>query len=94
MLDNYDGDTPINIGNTQSISIKELALNIKEIVGLHSEIRWDTTKLSGQHKKPSCNKKLIDLGFNQDNYTSIDFGLSETYEWFKNVYPKIRGYKN
>ena len=94
LLENYNGEKPINIGNVQSISIKELALTIKEIVGLSSEIKWDTTKLSGQYKKPSSNKKLLDLGFSHKDYTPIDVGLRETYRWFKDVYPKVRGYKN
>lgn len=94
LMENYNGPDPINIGNTKSISILDLALTLKKIIGLKSDIIWDTTKLSGQHKKPSSNKKLLETGFDIETYTPIKEGLSETYEWFQNTYPNVRGYKN
>jgi len=92
LLDNYDNKYPINIGNTQEHSISSLVENLCYILGYSGDIIWDTTKLSGQYRKPSNNKKFLDLGWNPNNYTSLEDGLKKTCNWFKIVYPKVRGY--
>lgn len=93
LLENYDGEHPINIGNTSSLSIKDLANLIHKIMDLKTDINWNISELSGQHKKPSSNANLESLGFPLSSYTNIEKGLLETCEWFKNSYPNIRGYK-
>ncbi len=55
------------------------------------EIKFDITKPKGQIKKPTSNKKFIDLGWDEKRYTDIEKGLEETCNWFKNNYPNIRG---
>lgn len=92
LLENYDGAHPINIGNTNEYSISELVENLCYILNFSGDIAWDTTKLSGQYKKPSSNKKFLDLGWDPNNYTSLEDGLKKTCNWFKMVYPNIRGY--
>tara|TARA_R100000152_G_C6771989_1_gene198683 strand:- start:976 stop:1941 length:966 start_codon:yes stop_codon:yes gene_type:complete len=92
LLENYEGKHPINIGNTRESSIAELVETLCQTLDFSGEIVWDTTKLSGQHKKPSSNKKFLDIGWNADNYTSLEDGLKKTCNWFKMVYPNIRGY--
>ena len=44
-----------------------------------------------QHRKPSSNKKLLNLGWEKEDYTSLENGLKKTCEWFKIRYPKVRG---
>ena len=55
LLEHYDKPEPINVGNTQEYSIREIAETIAEIVGFSGEIIWDTSKPMGQHRKPSNN---------------------------------------
>jgi len=55
------------------------------------EIVWQTDKPSGQHRKPSCNKKLLDLGWRKEYYTSLEDGLKKTCDWFIMAYPNVRG---
>ena len=93
LLKNYSGETPINIGNTDSLSIYDLADTVKQIMGLKGNIKWNDSELKGQHKKPSSNNKLLKLGFSPDTYTPIKVGLNEVCEWFKKTYPDIRGFK-
>ena len=93
LMDEYNEPDPINIGNTDSLSIGNLAASIKSVVGLEHPIEWNSDQLSGQHKKPSTNDRLINIGFNKSEYTKIETGLSETYDWFCKNYPNIRGYK-
>jgi len=91
LLEHYDEPEPINVGNTQEYSIKEVAEMIAEIVGFDGKIVWDTSKPMGQHRKPSDNSKLIELGWRQENYTDLKKSLTETYKWVILKYPNLRG---
>ena len=91
LLDRYDDPEPINVGNTQEYSIKEIAEMVAEIVEFNGEIIWDTSKPTGQHRKPSDNSKLIGLGWKQENYTDLKKALTKTYKWVILKYPHLRG---
>jgi len=93
LLGHYDEPDPINVGNTNEISIKETAEIICEIMGFEGEIVWDTTKPKGQHRKPSDNSKLLELGWREENYTNFKKALTKTCEWVILNYPNIRGAK-
>jgi len=91
LLENYDEEFPINIGNTKEYSIKQVVDNICFLLDYKGEIVWDISKPNGQHRKPSSNQKLLDLGWEHENYTSLEEGLKKTCEWFKIRYPDVRG---
>ena len=57
----------------------------------NGEVIWQTDKPSGQHRKPSCNQKLLDLGWKKEDYTSLENGLKKTCNWFIMTYPNVRG---
>jgi len=87
----YSDPDPINIGNTEEHSIKEVVETICEIVGYDGKISWRSDMPNGQHRKPSSNKKLIELGWNESNFTTLKDGLKTTCQWFISNYPKLRG---
>lgn len=91
LLENYNEPEPINIGNTEEYSIKELVDIICKQLDYNGEIIWQIDKPSGQHRKPSCNKKLIDLGWKKEYHTSLEEGLKKTCDWFIITYPNVRG---
>lgn len=91
LLDNYDEPEPINIGNIEEYSIKEVTDTLCELLEYDGRIFWNVIKPSGQHRKPSSNQKLINLGWKEQNYTPLKQGLKKTCEWFKITYPNIRG---
>jgi GDP-L-fucose synthase len=91
LLENYDEPQPINIGNTEEYSIKEVIDYICELLEYEGKIFWNTNKPNGQFKKPSSNKKLLDLGWKEEDYTPFKEGLKKTCEWFKINYPNVRG---
>ena len=91
LLGHYDKPVPINVGNTQEYSIKKVAEIIAEIVGFNGEIVWDISRPMGQHRKPSDNSRLIELGWRQENYTNLRKALTETYKWVILSYPSLRG---
>ena len=91
LLENYNDPEPINIGNTGEHSIKEIVGLVCSIMDYDGEVRWDTSRPSGQHRKPSSNQKLLDLGWDKKWHTSLEKGLTKTCEWVKDNYPLIRG---
>jgi GDP-L-fucose synthase len=91
LLENYNGEEPINIGNTQEYSIDEIAEIICNLLEYKGKIVCNTNKPTGQHRKPSNNEKLINLGWDKKDYTSLKDGLKKTCDWFKINYPNVRG---
>lgn len=91
LMEHYDEPEPINIGNTEEYSIKEVVEMICELLEYDGKIEWQTDKPSGQHRKPSSNQKLIKLGWREENYTPLKEGLKKTCDWFIINYPNVRG---
>lgn len=91
LLENYNEPEPINIGNTKEYSIENVIEMICKQLDYSGEIVWQIDKPSGQYRKPSCNKKLLDLGWREKDYTSLEEGLKKTCDWFIMTYPNIRG---
>lgn len=84
----------VNIGNTlEELSISKIARVISAHLDFKPNIIWDSSKPSGQLRKPSSNEKLKIFGYNLLGLTSINDGLKKTVEWFLENYPDVRGIK-
>jgi len=81
LLENYNGDVPLNIGVGSDVSIKELAELIADIVGFQGEIRWDSSKPDGTPRKLLDVTKIHSLGWMAK--ISLKQGLQDTHSWFK-----------
>jgi GDP-L-fucose synthase len=92
LSDNYDGIEPVNIGNSEQISIMALAHMIAEEIGYEGGGNFDRSKPDGQYQKPSSNEKLLSLGW-KGEYTPLREGLRETIKSFQARYPNVRGVK-
>ncbi|MBR9999949.1 MAG: GDP-L-fucose synthase [Cyclobacteriaceae bacterium] len=82
LMHHYDGPGFINIGIGEDISIKDLALMIKEIVGYPGELKFDTGKPDGTPRKLMDVSKLHNLGFKAK--ISLQEGIESVYEAYKN----------
>ena len=80
LMNHYNDSEIINIGAGKDISIKELALLIKEIVGYKGEIRFDTSKPDGMPRKLLDVSKIKSLGWVPK--ISLKEGIKRTYEWY------------
>jgi len=84
LMENYNDQDFLNIGTGQDISIKELALMIKDIVGFEGKLTFDVNKPDGMPKKLLDVSKINNLGW---KYTiGLDEGMQATYKWFLNNY--------
>jgi GDP-L-fucose synthase len=90
-MNNYEGSEPINIGSTAEYLLKDVIDLICKELGFNGEIKFDISKPKGQIRKPTCNEKLLKIGWEAKNYTSLQEGLRKTCSWFKQNYPNIRG---
>lgn len=71
----------INIGSGKEISIKELALLIKDIVGFEGDVVFDETRPDGTLKKLLDVSRLTNLGWKPK--ISLKEGISSAYDSFK-----------
>lgn len=63
LMNNYDEEQFINIGVGEDISIKDLALLIKTIIGYKGELKFDSNKPDGTPRKLMDVRKLHALGW-------------------------------
>jgi GDP-L-fucose synthase len=77
---NYDGEGFVNIGVGEDISIKDLAILIKDIVGYEGEIRHDLSKPDGTPRKLMDVSKITALGWKAR--IGLREGITKVYEDF------------
>ena len=83
LMNNYNQSEMINVGYGKDISIKELALTIKEITEFDGELIFDDTKPDGMPNKLLDISKMNKLGWSTK--TDLKKGLKKTYAWFKKI---------
>lgn len=81
LMNNYDGSDIINVGTGIDVTIKELALLIKDVVGFEGDIIFDPTKPDGTPRKLLSVTRLNNLGWHAQ--VALRDGLEKTYEWYK-----------
>ncbi len=67
----------INVGSGEEISIRDLALNIRNVVGFKGEIKFDASKPDGTPRKLIDSSRLKSLGWTSK--VSLENGLINTY---------------
>jgi len=80
LMDNYSENQFVNVGWGKEISIKELALLIKEVIGYEGELVFDTSKPDGTTRKLLDVSLLSSLGFQPS--ISLKEGITSTYKDF------------
>ncbi len=80
LMQNYNGQKHVNIGVGVDLSIKDLALMIKKIVGYTGEIKHDLTKPDGTPRKLMDVSFLHSLGWKHK--IELEQGISEVYKDF------------
>lgn len=82
LMQNYNEPGFLNVGTGEDITIRDLALLIKDIVGYRGEIIQDTSKPDGTPRKLMDVSKLNALGWKAS--ISLEEGIKKIYEEVKN----------
>lgn len=80
LLENYDGNEPLNVGVGYDLSIRDLVQKVKTIIGYRGEIVYDTTKPNGTPRKLLDSTKLQKLGWLAE--ITLERGIEDTYHWY------------
>lgn len=78
----------LNCGSSDEISIKDLAVTIKNCLGYNGDIRLNHSMPSGTFRKKMDNSRMLKTGFSPT--TSLIPGIKKTYDWFVKNQKKIR----
>jgi GDP-L-fucose synthase len=78
LMDNYSDPQTINVGFGDDLSIKDLALTVKEVVGFEGELVFDTSKPDGTPRKLMSSERLRALGW--EPKIGLKEGITQVYQ--------------
>lgn len=81
LMNHYSAESHVNIGTGEDLSIHELALLVKEVVGFEGDIVYDTSKPDGTPRKLLDVSLLHQIGWHHQ--MPLKKGIETVYEWFK-----------
>ena len=81
LMNSYDSSEIVNVGVGEDISIRELAMYLKEIIGFKGELHFDTSKPDGTPQKLMDVSRINSLGWKAK--ISLRVGIQKTYEWYQ-----------
>ena len=85
LMENYNEEGLVNIGTGIDVTITELAMLIKEIVGYEGSLVYDHTKPDGTPRKLMDVSKLTNLGWKYS--IELKDGLKQVYADYLNLNP-------
>jgi GDP-L-fucose synthase len=81
LITHHSSPALINIGTGEDVTIRELALLVKETVGFTGELAFDATKPDGTPRKLCDVSRLHALGWR--HVVGLREGLQSAYNWYK-----------
>jgi len=70
----------LNCGSGEEVSIKNLALQIREVIEFSGKLTFDHTKPDGTFRKKMDNSRMLSLGYSPT--VDLASGIEKTYSWF------------
>jgi GDP-L-fucose synthase len=89
LMGHYDEPELINIGTGEDLSIKDLALMIKDVVGYNGDLKFDTSKPDGTPRKLMDVTKLHRCGWKHS--IGLKSGIESVYHGFAERYGEMKG---
>lgn len=80
IIENKVVEPLINIGSNEEITIKELALLLKEIIGFRGDIKFDKNMPDGNPRKLLDSTMIRNSGWVPQ--IDLNSGLKQTYKWY------------
>ena len=81
LMNNYSAESHVNIGTGEDLSINELALLVKEVVGYQGQIVYDSSKPDGTPRKLLDVSLLHNIGWHHK--VSLRKGIEIVYKWYQ-----------
>ena len=81
LIENETKHNLLNVGSNDEISIADLVLKIKEVIGFTGEIKFDSSKPDGNPRKLLDSSRIAKLGW--EPKVGLDDGLGQTFNWYK-----------
>ena len=85
LMENYNQEGLVNIGTGEDVTITQLALLIKEVVGYEGDLIHDASKPDGTPRKLMDVSKLTNLGWKYS--IELKDGLKQVYADYLNPHP-------
>ncbi len=82
LMENYNQEGLVNIGTGEDVTITQLALLIKEVVGFEGDLIYDASKPDGTPRKLMDVSKLTNLGWKYS--IELKEGLKQVYNDYRN----------
>ena len=86
LLESYESSVAINVGSGQEVSIRGLASLVSNIVGFTGDVKFNTNRPNGTHRKLLDSTRILELGWKPT--VKLEDGISLTYDWFLANYTK------
>jgi GDP-L-fucose synthase len=80
LLRTYSGDTHVNVGSGEDLTINELTAKVCEVVGFRGQLVHDLGKPDGTPRKLMSADRLRAMGWQPR--IGLAEGLASTYAWF------------
>ena len=80
LMQRYDGESIVNIGTGEDLTIRELAELVCRVVGFEGRLVFDVSKPDGTPRKQLDVSRLHSLGWK--HRVGLAEGLKRTYAWF------------
>jgi GDP-L-fucose synthase len=80
LMERYSGETQINIGWGEDVSIRQLAEIIATVAGFEGGFRYDTSKPDGAPRKLLDVSKLAAMGWRPR--IPLHEGIEDAYRWY------------
>jgi GDP-L-fucose synthase len=85
LMENFDGDTHVNVGSSLDVSIRDVAEIIAQAVGFTGQVNWDTSKPDGTPRRRLDNSLITSLGWEpkMDLTAGIQLAVQDYRERFR-----------
>ena len=81
LMNNYSQESHVNIGTGEDLSIHDLALMVKDVIGYQGNIVYDSSKPDGTPRKLLDVSLLHSIGWHHK--VSLRQGIEEVYAWYQ-----------
>ena len=89
LMQNYEGPEIVNIGAGKDVTISDLAVLVRDVVGFKGRVEYDSAKPDGTPRKLVDTSRMDKLGWRAT--IKLKEGIEQTYRWYLDNIEGLRG---